>query len=165
MSGTPRLGLTFLSAGQAQKEFTVNEAFQTLDVLVSGAVEEGPRAAPPSSPALGAAYVVDPSPSGAWAGKPQSVAAFTSGGWRFVSPVEGMVLYVKSTGTFATYRLGGWELGQVRGSRLLVDGAQVVGLRQGPIGSPAGGSTIDGEARAAITNILSAMRQHGLIES
>ena len=46
MSGTPRLALPFLSPGQAQKEFTHNEALQTLDFLIAGAVEEAPRPAP-----------------------------------------------------------------------------------------------------------------------
>ena len=48
MAGTPRLSLPFLSVGQAQKEFTHNEALQTLDVLVAGAIEEPPRATPPA---------------------------------------------------------------------------------------------------------------------
>jgi hypothetical protein len=99
MSVTPRLEMPFLSAGQAQKEFFHNEALQTLDALVAGAVEEGPRSAPPSAPAVGACYILGTSPTGVWAGRSQFVAAFTSGGWRFLTPVEGMTLYVKSSGT------------------------------------------------------------------
>lgn len=165
MGATPRLSLPFLNAGQAQKEFIHNEALQVLDVLIAGAVEEEPRAAPPTSPSLGAAYLVGAAPTGAWAGKSQSVAAFTSGGWRFIAPVEGMTVYVKADGRWANYRLGAWEMGVLRGSSLNIDGQQVVGGRAGAIGSPAGGSTVDSEARAAIAEILSAMRTHGLIES
>ena len=165
MSGTPRLELPFLSAGQAQKEWTHNEALQTLDVLVSGAVEEEPRSDPPVSPMLGAAYIVGASPTGAWAGKPQAVAAYTSGGWRFVAPVEGMRLHVKSTSVWSLYRAGDWEVGAVRGAKVLIGGEQVVGARQSAIASPVGGSTADSEARAAVDQILSAMRAHGLIES
>jgi hypothetical protein len=38
-------------------------------------------------------------------------------------------------------------------------------LSGGPIGSPSGGATIDTQARSVIDQILSALRQHGLIAS
>jgi len=38
-----------------------------------------------------------------------------------------------------------------------------VGARAAAIDSPAGGTVVDLEARSAISAILSAMRQHGLI--
>jgi hypothetical protein len=165
MSVTPRLEMPFLSAGQAQKEFFHNEALQTLDALVAGAVEEGPRSAPPSAPAVGACYIVGTSPTGAWAGRSQFVAAFTTGGWRFVTPVEGMTLYVKSSGNSATYRLGVWEIGSLRGSNVVLSGQQVLGSRAAAIASAAGGITIDAQARAVLDQILGALRQHGLIDT
>lgn len=165
MSVTPRLNLPFLSAGQAQKEFTHNEALQTLDAVVATAVEEPPRTAPPSSPAIGACYIVDASPTGAWAGKANYVAAYTSGGWRFVAPIEGLSAYVRSSGVWATYRSGAWEQGMVRGTSILVAGQQVVGSRGAAIASPSGGTTVDSAARSAIDQILAALRQHGLIDS
>ena len=163
MAGTPRLSLPFLSVGQAQKEFTHNESLQTLDVLVGGSIEEPPLATPPLSPPLGAAYIVASGATGAWAGKSQCVAAWTSGGWRFIAPMEGMSLYERGSGTWAVYRSGGWEMGNLRASALLVDGVQVVGSRAAAIGSPTGGSTVDSEARAALDAILAALREHGLI--
>jgi hypothetical protein len=98
MSGTARLALPFLSPGQAQKEFIHNEALQTLDLLVSAAVEEAPRSSPPASTVVGACYIVGLSRTGAWAGKAQCLAGYTSGGWRFVSPIDGMNAYVKTEG-------------------------------------------------------------------
>ena len=163
MSSTPRLALPFLSAGQAQKEFFHNEALQTLDMLVAGAVEEPPRAAPPASPAVGAAYIVAASPTGAWGGKALNLAAYTTGGWRFVAPVEGMVAYVKSSGVWAAHRGGAWEVGSVRGSSVIVGGLQVVGGRAAAIADPSGGTMVDSQARAALGQILAALRQHGLI--
>ena len=53
----------------------------------------------------------------------------------------------------------------VRGSVLVLEGSQVVGTRRQPIASPTGGATMDAEARAAIEQVLSAMRLHGLIET
>jgi hypothetical protein len=165
MSSTPRLGIPFLSPGQAQKEFFHNEALQTLDVLVAAAVEEPPRASPPASPVLGACYIVASSPTDAWAGNAQCIAAFTSGGWRFLGPLEGVVAYVRSMGTWATYRAGAWEIGQLRGASLILDGLQVVGSRAVAIASPSGGTTVDAEARATIDQILTTLRQHGLIDT
>jgi hypothetical protein len=63
------------------------------------------------------------------------------------------------------YRSGTWQIGTIRGSTLEIGGLQVVGERQPGIASPAGGKTIDAEARAAVSVLLEAMRRHGLIES
>lgn len=164
MAETPRLSLPFLTVGQAQKEFTHNESLQTLDILVSGAVDEPPRSTPPSTPALGACYIVADGATDAWAGKEQCVAAWTSGGWRFLSPRHGFVVYEHTSETWALYRDGGWEIGKLRGSALLINGQQLVGPRAAGIESPTGGSTIDTEARATIDLILGTLREHGLID-
>ena len=163
MASTPRLSLPFLSVGQAQKEFTHNEGLQTLDMLVAAAVEEPPLATPPASPQLGSCYIVAASATDAWSGKDWCLAEWTSGGWRFLQPIEGMTAYERSSGTFAVYRVGTWEMGIVRAQSLVIDGEQVVGARAAAIESPAGGTTIDVEGRATIDAILGALRQHGLI--
>lgn len=165
MDVTPRLGLPFISAGQAQKELFHNESLQTLDLLVCACVEEPPRADPPSSPGIGQAYILSPVPTGDWTGKSRFLAAFTSGGWRFVAPYEGVTVFVKSESVSARFHAGEWEVGQIRGSTLLIGGQQVVGARTAAIASAAGGASVDSEARAVIDQILAAMRQHGLIES
>lgn len=163
MSGTPRLGLPFLSAGQAQKEFAHNEALQTLDLAVAPAVEQAALQDPPASPTLGSCYIVGDSPTGAWVGKSQNLAGFTSGGWRFVPALEGLAVYVKAEAQAAYYRAGTWEMGVLRGSSLVIGGDQVVGGRAGAIPSPSGGATVDSQARSTIDDILGALRQHGLI--
>jgi hypothetical protein len=83
----------------------------------------------------------------------------------FARSVEGMSLYERGSGTWAVYRSGDWEVGNLRGAALLIDGVQVVGTRAAAIGSPTGGSAVDSEARAAIDAILGALREHGLIET
>lgn len=74
-----------------------------------------------------------------------------------------MQAWVKSLQLHATFRGSAWELGEVRASKLLVGGEQVVGKRAVAIADPAGGSTTDVEARSAISAILAALRAHGLI--
>lgn len=111
----------------------------------------------------GNCYLVAASATGAWAGHEGKLAAFTSGGWRFVAPVEGLSVFVRSSAVEACYRAGAWEIGQVRGDRLLIGGQQVVSSQAAAIAAPGGGLTTDAEARAAIAQILTALRQHGLI--
>jgi hypothetical protein len=142
-----------------------NEALQALDLVVAGAIEEPPRASPPGSPALGGCYIVAADATDAWLGMSQSLAAWTSGGWRFTPPIEGMSLYERSSGTWMVFRSGAWESGMVRGSALVLGGEQVVGSRAAAIDSPTGGATVDAECRAALDAILGALREHGLIET
>lgn len=165
MSATARFAIPLLAPGQAQKELYHNEALQTLEILVAAAVEEGPRTSPPASPAVGACYIVAASPTGAWAGKQHNLTAYTAGSWRFVAPTEGMAAFVRSAALWAVFRSGSWELGVMRGSNVTIAGQQVVGGRAAAISSPSGGSVVDVEARSAIGQILTTLRQHGLIET
>lgn len=133
--------------------------------MIAGAVEEGPQTSPPASPAIGSCYIVADAATGDWQGRDGQVAAYTAGGWRYLAPVEGMSFHMRSSGTLADYRSGGWELGVLRGSSLVVGGKPVVGGQAQAIADPAGGVTVDAEARSAIGAILAALRQHGLIAS
>lgn len=139
-------------------------ALQILDTMVAAAVEVPPLNTPPASPAAGACYVVGAAPTGAWSGKAGQVAAFGPGGWRYVVPADGMEVYIKSSGLKGSFRSGQWELGIARVTAVAVGGQQVVGIRQGAIAVPGGGTTIDSAARSAIGEILVALRAHGLIE-
>jgi len=163
METTGRLGLPLLAPGQAQKELLHNEALQLLEIVTAAAVEEPPLNDPPSAPAASSCYLVGSAPSGDWLQYPGHLAAYTSAGWRFLAPVPGMTALMKSSGLFVVYGPQGWETGAVRAQRLLIDGVQVVGPRGAGIGDPAGGINVDAEARAAIGQILVALRDHGLI--
>ena len=133
--------------------------------MTAAAVEEGPRDSPPTAPSVGVCYIIGEAPTSDWAGKSHCLAGYTSGGWRFIDPIDGMSAYVKTTSTWANYRAGSWEVGTLRGAGLVIGGTQVVGSRLAAIAGPSGGSIVDPESRAAIDQILAALRQHGLIES
>lgn len=165
MQTSQRLALPFILPGQSQKELFHNEALQALDTIVAAAVEEGPRNDPPSPAANGSCYIVGSAPTGAWSGRAGNLAAYSSAGWRFVAPTEGLRAWVKSLAVFALYRVGSWEIGTVRGSALNIGGQQVVAARAAAIANPTGGTTIDLPARDAILAILAALRGHGLIAS
>jgi hypothetical protein len=164
MTQTARLAAPLLEAGQIDKATTHNEALTVFDLALSAAVDGFLVETPPASPAVGACYVLGASPTGVWAGHALALAGYTSGGWRFIAPVPGLTALVKTSGQFAVYR-DGWELGQIKGASLTVDGNQVVGARLAAVADVAGGTVIDAEARAAIAAILDRLRQHGLIAS
>jgi len=163
MESTDRLSLPLLVAGQAQKEVWHNEALALIDFLVAAAVEGLPSNDPPASPAIGTCYIVGDSPIGEWAQSAGSLAAFTSAGWRYVVPVPGLTVFVKSEAAFAVYDSAVWEIGSIRGSRLLIDGIQVIGGQAPAIADASGGTVVDVDARRALAEILAAMRRHGLI--
>ena len=160
---TPRFALPLLSAGQAGKELTHNEALSRLDLLVQPAVEAVGLDQPPAAPVAGQCWVVGSGGSGAWAGHAGDIAGWTDGGWRFATPVEGLRGWCISSAKPITYLKGLWQEGDVRCTRLVVDGQPVVGARGAAVPEPTGGTTVDEGARAAIGAILVRLRQHGLI--
>lgn len=162
---TARLGLPTIRPGQAQKESSHNEALTLIDLLAqAGAVAFGTNT-PPAAPIAGQAWVVGSTPLGVWAGRAGQLAGWTDGGWRFVAPFEGLTVWIAEAAEIARYSGGAWELGELRGSRVTIDGRQVIGARRAAIAGPAGGGAIDVEARLAIDAILATLRGHGLIET
>ena len=138
-------------------------ALAAFDLAVCAAVDGFLQNAPPSSPAVGTCYIVGASPSGAWAGHDLALAGYTAGGWRFIAAFEGLTALDKASGEVATFSDGAWEKGHVRAVKMSVGGDQVVGPRLATVADPAGGSTVDAEARAAVAAILARLRTHGLI--
>mgnify|MGYP005852816935 CR=1 FL=1 len=138
-TATPRFGLPLLFAGQAQKEFYVNEAHALADALLHAACE-GEAAAPPAEPAEGEAWLVATGASGDWEGEDGKL-----GTWLFVQPNDGMRLFDRAAGQVLLYR-GGWQ-------------------RPAAPAEPDGGATVDAEARAAIAGLVAALVQAGVFSS
>ena len=162
---TSRLALPLLHAAQAQKEMTHNEALTLIDLLLHGCVAGVAEDTPPANPAVGACWIIGTAPTGAWTGKARQVAGMTDGGWRFVPPREGMTLWWSGSETTVVFRGRSWRTGEVRGTRLTIDGVPVVGAQRAAIAAPSGGSVRDEEARTALSAVLAALRGHGLIAS
>ncbi len=141
---SPRLSLPLLAAGQAQKEVTHNEALALLDGLLSPMIENATTTVPPANPASGAAWLVASGATGAWQGEIGRIAIATDGGWRFVSPFEGLLLWDRAQGTQRRFHNGAWVL-------------------PNNLALPAGGATIDAEARTALANIAALLGKWGLI--
>ena len=139
---TPALGLPLLIAGQAQKEFFVNEAFCLLDALNARAVAAS-QPSPPAVAAEGSCYRVTAPATGAWTGRENTLAVQIGGAWRFIAPAEGMVIFDRATDRLTIFRTQ-WHP------------AALVPL-------PAGGTVIDSEARTAITALITALQTVGVL--
>lgn len=141
-AATTALGLPLLIAGQAQKEFFVNEAFCVLDALHARAVTAS-QPAPPASAAEGACYRITAPAAGAWAGRENALAVQVGGAWHFIAPTEGMVIFDRTTDRLTIFR-SQWHP------------AALVPL-------PSGGTVIDSEARTAITALIAALQTMGVL--
>ena len=162
---TPRWTLPLLSAGQAQKEVTHNEALSLLDLVVQPCVEAVGLNAPPTDATPGQAWVVGDQPTGAWTGHARHLAGWTAGGWRFLIPRPGLSVWSRADGCRSEWSEDGWRTGRVTARELLVEGKKVVGTQQSGIALTQGGQVIDSQARSAIDAVIRALRSHGLIAS
>lgn len=115
MSNTPRFGLPLLGAAQAQKHVTINEGLTRTDALASARVESRDIVVPPPLPKDGEAYIVGPAATGDWFGQDDDLALFLNGGWDFVKPWSGCVVWVEAERTQLTYDDGHWVAGRSGG--------------------------------------------------
>lgn len=94
MNNTTHLNLPYISAAQAQKHVTHNEALRALDAIVQLSVLDRDISTPPSSPNEGDRYIVATGASGDWTGQEHNIAAFQDGAWAFYSPNTGWLAWV-----------------------------------------------------------------------
>ncbi len=141
-SATPNIGLPLLSAGQAQKEFFVNQALTILDSLHPSAIL-GSLSAPPATAEEGDCFRVTAPAAQAWAGCENHIAARIGGDWHFIAPREGMHLFdiaAESSLFFKTI----WRTTR-------------------RVNTPTGGLMIDIEARNAIEQLIVALQNIGVL--
>jgi len=105
---SPNLALPLLSAAQAQKHVTVNEAISRLDGLVQLSVKDRNLTAPPAIPTDGDRYIVAAGGTGAWAGWDGDVVLFTGGAWVRLPPTEGWRVWVEDEGMLLVRSSGAW---------------------------------------------------------
>lgn len=108
MASTSHLNLTLVEQAQAQKEVTVNRAFCDIDALLNTGAMEKNLTTPPGSPSAGDVYIVAASATGDWAGEDGKIAYF-DGIWRFITPREGMMLWLNSEDKHYIYFNSVWN--------------------------------------------------------
>lgn len=108
MSETPIHALPLLSASQAGKEVTVNEALTILDLLVGLSVKDRGLTAPPGSPAEGDRYIVPAAATGAWAGWDGDVAAWSGGAWLRLPRRRGLTAWIEDEAILTVWNGTAW---------------------------------------------------------
>ena len=109
MNHSANLGLPYLLPNQAQKHVTLNEALRRLDAIVQIRVERRDLSVPPTPAAEGSRYIPAKAASGAWAGKSGTIACFQDGGWIFMAPQTGWLIYVTEEDALLIRKEAGWE--------------------------------------------------------
>lgn len=139
---TAHASLPLLFAGQSQKEFFVNQALTILDAMTQQAVVASvPQ--PPSNAAEGDCYRITAPSGGDWNGHTDEIAIRIAGSWHFVAPDEGALVFDRTADRWLCFRAG-WQSAPV-------------------LSSPSGGSVVDVEARALLTQLISGLKSLGLI--
>lgn len=139
-----RFELPLLYAGQAQKEVFLNEVVTAIDALLHCTIMEE-IASPPPAPVDGENWLVAAGATGEWLGMDGMLACRQAGNWRFIEPRDGMRIFDLSSGRESLF-YGVWR-------------------KASHPGEPLGGSTVDGEARAVINNLISALQALGVFPS
>ncbi len=109
MSTTPNLAMSYIAASQAQKEVTHNDALNDLDFVAQLSALDHTLATPPGSPATGDTYIIAASPTGAWTGAANGVAAYYSG-WKIKTPVAGWTAWARNDSRLLYYTGSTWSL-------------------------------------------------------
>jgi len=141
-SSSPNFALPLLFTGQAQKEFILNQSTLAIDALLQRGVEAS-QEAPPAQVRDGECYRVVAPASGEWQGHDDAIAIRISGSWNFASPAHGMAVFDRAQQQLLIFK-SSWEAA-----------ARPTALQ--------GGSVIDVEARAMLTELAQALKIYGLL--
>jgi len=108
MSASVNLALPFIEGGELLPDVTLNETLRLLDTLVQLAIIDRDLTAPPGSPAEGQRWIVKATPTGAWAGHANHIAAWQDNGWVFCVPQTGWFAYVIDEGAMLAWSGSAW---------------------------------------------------------
>jgi hypothetical protein len=109
---TAILGLTTHTENQDLQEEVANEAYSILEWFAAGATVEDKDVSDPTSisPSNGEAWLVDSGATGVWNGEDGNLALYVAGSWIFITPVEGMRIWVADTNVLEAYNGSTWAI-------------------------------------------------------
>lgn len=128
-------------AGQAQKEFSINQALSVIDTLLSASVS-ATLSTPPANPVEGESYRIGASATDEWTSHEDKVAIWLGGAWQFLQPHAGFTIFDQTDGSLWHYN-SAWKTA--------IEPA-----------APTGGSIVDTEARLVISELIQALRNLGI---
>ncbi len=165
MSQTDRFALPLIDTGQAQKDVTHNAAIAAIDALLHPAVGSRTLTTPPASPAPGDAWIVPVGATGVWSAQTGDIAVAEADGWRFLAPRSGMLAWIGDEGLWARFDDGGgaWLADSWPVAALQVGARRLFALPAVTVATPTGGTTVDSQARTALSALVAALRDQGVI--
>jgi len=109
---SPRLGLPYLQASQAQKHVTHNDALQRLDQLVQLRLTTVAATTPAEDPAPGECHALAAGPGGLWSGQGGQLACWDGVAWQFLPPAEGWLAWDLEAGLLRVWQDGtlSWDV-------------------------------------------------------
>jgi len=113
------LGLPFITAAQAQKHVTHNEAIRALDVIVQLSVLSQNQTTPPMEVVNGDRYIVSVNATADWVGHDNEIAAFQDGAWSFHRPLAGWLSWVVDENAAYIWSGENWTQLQTGGAPLI----------------------------------------------
>ncbi len=123
-----------------------------LQIPFNLSVENDTTNAPPTV-VNGTAYIIGPSPTGAWAGLAGKIVIGESGAWAVYTPVEGTAVFNKALGYQVFYKSGVWQVDRATGKYIAVKITGMTPVSVAPITSTTVASTVT-HACAKSTNVL-----------
>ena len=161
-----RFALPLILPGQAQKEAFHNEALARLDAALHACVEEGPLARS-AGRSRGRAKLARRRRRDRRLGRQDgALASWTAGGWRFVSPVPGMLVWNIERRLLAALvreRAGATAACPPRRSSSAASRSSDRACRTCQV--LLAERQLTREARAAVDALIATLKSHGLIES
>lgn len=109
MAQTANLEITTLETDQQDKVPTINEGFHKIDAILNSSVIDKDLSTPPGSPSQGDLYIVGSSPTGDWSSQANKLAYYY-GGWKFITPNEGMIIWVADENMPYFYNGSAWQI-------------------------------------------------------
>jgi hypothetical protein len=148
---SPLLGTNLWDSGITQPDLVFNDAIRQYDALIAGLILSRTTDAEPGSPSEGDAYIMTGSASGTdWATFDEhDIAVFSGAVWKQYAPGGRVQMLVDDDNEIVYWTGSAWAVG-------------VVLTADSKISDPAGGGTVDAEARTAINAIIDALESHGI---
>ncbi len=91
---SPGHNISLVEVNTTGQTTRINEALNLIDALLFCLVKDKDLATPPGSPANGDRYIVAASPTGAWVGRTNNIAAYYNSAWVFYLPKKGWQVHV-----------------------------------------------------------------------
>jgi hypothetical protein len=109
MTSTLNLGISLISTNQAQKEVTFADAMNRVDNLLHAKAQSLFFFNPPTG-VEGQMYIVATGATGAWLSQAGKLAYFIGGGWYFVTPKAGMLVFIIDVNSYYEYNGSSWVI-------------------------------------------------------